>query len=96
LDNALLFLKSCRRHSATTFDEIKTSIERTNGKQFDLTSFKQILFIVPDYYMHRWEQYSSKDPQLVIELPQLGVSNQASFIEQRNQAFKEKLIEKTV
>jgi hypothetical protein len=32
LDNSLNFLKSCRKQISCTFDELKRSIEKTNGK----------------------------------------------------------------
>lgn len=40
LDNSLNFLKQCRRQTSCSFDELKISIEKTYGKQFDSVCFR--------------------------------------------------------
>lgn len=69
VDNTLNFLKSCRRQSSCTFDDLKKSIERTNARSFDLDSFKQILFLMPKSFTHRWDSLGGK-ATLMIDFPE--------------------------
>lgn len=36
------------------FDDLKSSVEKTYGKQFDLRTFQQLLYVCPHFYTHTW------------------------------------------
>lgn len=54
LDNSLDFLKRCRGQGGN-FNEIKKSIETTHGKKFEISHFRQILYVAPDFYTYKYE-----------------------------------------
>ena len=69
LDFQLSFLKSQNRGVAT-YTVIREAIEKSTGKQFKMESFQQIIYLVPKYYIHRWEYRSqTKKCELIIEIP---------------------------
>jgi hypothetical protein len=67
LDNSLDFLKRCRGQGGN-FNEIKKSIESTFGKKFEVTHFRQIMHVAPDFYSYKYEQVNQfSTPQLFID-----------------------------
>ena len=93
LDNSLNFLKKCRKQNSCTFDELKKSIEKTNGRQFECATFKQILFIYPEAYGYKWE---NNQTTLLIDFPE----NEENFLsltklEDRFNHLKKLLLERT-
>ena len=95
LDNSLNFLKSCRRQTSCSFDELKKSIEKTNGKQFELESFKQILFLLPESYIHSWNFLWGRT-SLMIDFPDEEKQISQQKMEQRQSLLKKTLIEETI
>lgn len=47
-------LQTSSRASSPDFSKIKEIIEKTIGKEFTFNIFKQILYLVPDFYDHEW------------------------------------------
>jgi hypothetical protein len=69
LDFQLSFLKSQNRGVAT-YSLIRDAIEKSTGRQFKMESFQQIIYLVPKYYIYRWEYRSqTKKCELIIEIP---------------------------
>lgn len=52
----------------TTFDDVSRDVEGSFGRRFDEDRFRQILRIVPDFYLHRWDQKQGK-AQLFVDIP---------------------------
>jgi hypothetical protein len=59
-----------------TFTIIKESIEKSMGKRLTIDHIKQMLYLVPNFYNHRWETKSASALnkasmcELVLEVPQ--------------------------
>jgi DNA replication factor CDT1 like len=52
------------------FSNIKEGIQKSVGRDFTLEHFQQIIYLVPKFYIHRWEyRTASKKYELVIEIP---------------------------
>jgi hypothetical protein len=69
LDFQLSFLKSQNRGVAT-YTVIREAIEKSTAKQFKMESFQQIIYLVPKYYIYRWEyRAQTKKCELIIEIP---------------------------
>ena len=69
LDFQLSFLKSQNRGVAT-YTVIKEAIEKSTARQFTMESFQQIIYLVPKYYIYRWEyRAQTKKCELIIEIP---------------------------
>jgi len=70
LDLAIIDLK--RSKKITSLGNIQFFM-KGKGLIFDLDDFKRILYVVPHFYIYKWEklQNSSKNPQneLIIEIP---------------------------
>jgi DNA replication factor CDT1 like len=77
LDNTLNFMRM--RHKQQTsegrgimFEDLKNSVEKTYGRQFDIGVFQQIMYVAPSFYVYSWikkpktyNQYS-----LIIDFPE--------------------------
>eukprot|EP00347_Sterkiella_histriomuscorum_P020493 403337591 len=88
LDTSLSFIK--RRKQLGKFDELKKSIESTLGRKFDISHFKQMLTIAPDFYSYKWEQITHHaQPQLVIDIKQSDICQQS--LDERHKIFKQRL-----
>jgi len=69
LDFQLSFLKSQNRGVAT-YTVIREAIEKSTARQFNMENFQQIIYLVPKYYIYRWEYRSqTKKCELIIEIP---------------------------
>lgn len=70
LDVNLSLLKQRKQFTpwVYNFNELKKMVE-TSGQGFSMTNFQQILFMVPEFYIHRWEFTKSDRVELHIEIP---------------------------
>ena len=70
LDVNLSLLKQRKQFTpwVYSFNELKKMVE-TSGQGFSMTNFQQILFMVPEFYIHRWELTKSDRFELHIEIP---------------------------
>ena len=53
----------------TSLEQVIRAVESSYGKQFTEDRFKQILAVVPDFYLHKWE-FRQGRPQLLVDIPQ--------------------------
>lgn len=70
LDFNLCLLKS-RQSNATwayTFKDLSRLVQNSTGRDFTLKHFQQILSLVPNFFMHKWEM-QKLEPELLIEVP---------------------------
>ena len=61
-------LKQRRGPWQTTLEAVSKGIEASMGRQFNEDRFRQILSVVPDFYLHRWEFKQGK-PVLLVDIP---------------------------
>ena len=56
MDNSLAFIKHCRKAQGgtITFNEVKSSVEKTYARNLTVGMFRQLLSVVPDLYEHSW------------------------------------------
>ena len=64
LETCINFNKLKSSSVLNTFSNIKTNIESTSKKKFDLKIFQQILFVVPNFYIYKFN-----NKELVIDIP---------------------------
>lgn len=77
LDQVINLNKIKAYQQITTIDFLKQSIESSIHRQFNLKTFQQILYIVPHFYIYKYEKIRtidssgnhSNDYQLVIDIP---------------------------
>jgi hypothetical protein len=72
LDHTLNFLKlSTRKQRIPVFEDLKQAIETTYKHKFEFKTFAQILYVVPHFFVYKWEKLSlSKDEfSLIIDIP---------------------------
>jgi len=61
-------LKQRRGPWQTTLEAVSKGIEASMRRQFNEDRFRQILSVVPDFYLHRWEFKQGK-PVLLVDIP---------------------------
>lgn len=77
LDQVINLNKIKAYQQITTIDFLKQSIESSTHRQFNLKTFQQILYIVPHFYIYKYEKIRTidssgnniNDYQLVIDIP---------------------------
>ena len=58
------------RRQAPCFSVIKKTIEGTTAKQFTIDTFAQLLYLCPNFYLHKWEvKNGGKTHELTIDIP---------------------------
>ena len=53
----------------TSLHAVLEMVEASFGRQFSEDRFKQILSLVPDFYLHRWD-FRQGRPVLLVDIPQ--------------------------
>ena len=48
------------RQNSSTFTNIKFMIESQTKRQFNLSHFQQVLYLVPTLFLHKWEMKHGK------------------------------------
>ena len=101
IDESLNFIKRCRRKNdfgSISFTEVKTSIEKSYGRTINLSHFRQLLTVVPEFYSHSWEKIAGpKEYQLTIDFgPNENSTKKLDFFEQRKKLLKERLTERCI
>lgn len=101
IDESMNFIKRCRRVNEVgviTFAEVRTSIEKSYGRTINLTHFRQLLTIVPEFYTHSWEKApGAREYQLSIDFGQTENSTKnLEFFEKRKKLLKDRLVERCI
>ena len=53
----------------TSLESILDAVESSYGKKFTEERFRQMLSVVPDFYLHKWE-FKQGRPVLLVDIPQ--------------------------
>lgn len=74
LDQTINLNKIKAFQQVPTFDYLKSSIESSTHRKFSLKTFQQILYIVPHFFIYKYEKYTSEesnnvDYNLIIDIP---------------------------
>ena len=101
IDESLNFIKRCRRQNdggSIVYSEVKASIEKSYGRTINLSHFRQLLTIVPEFYSHSWEKVKGQQGfQLTIDFGQNENSTKKlDFFEKRRKVLKERLTERCI
>ena len=96
IDESMNFIKRCRRTNEIgniTFAEVKTSIAKTYGRTINLSHFRQLLTVVPEFYTHSWDKVKGqKNYQVTIDFCDGSNSTKnLDFFEKRKTILREKL-----
>ena len=81
------------RRKAPVLDDLRSSIQATTHRTFELTHFRRLLAVVPENYTHRWEKIE-RDYRLLVDFPQEQIVNDLTLAA-RTRSVRERLLGRT-
>ena len=80
LDSIINYFKTIKSNKTITFNRISNSIESSYKHRFNLDIFRQILFIVPHFFIIKWiKNNENNDFDLLIDIPKDNEKRAKSF-----------------
>ena len=80
LDSTINYFKTIKSSNTINFNRISNSIESSYKHRFNLDILKQILFIVPHFFIIKWvKNFENNDFDLLIDIPKDNEKRSKSF-----------------